>query len=132
MDSIAPVKNISILESVSSAAQMNIKKIPGGAFARVVAFFRAVYAESFGEAIVLLFYDEVKKLYKMELDPPHVHDAWTHTLQVVNYCQQLMAISENYPDPKRLHPRIKQAMNTLGKYKEHIFKYLNDPISLYI
>ena len=75
-------------------------------------------------------FPEVKKLYKLELDPPHVHDVWTHTLRVVNYCQQFMTISENYPDSKRLHPRIKQAMNALGKYKKYICKYLNDPISL--
>lgn len=69
MDSIAPVKNISILESIQAAAKMNIKKIPGGQFARVVAFFKAVYKEYYGEAIVLLFYDETKKVYKIV--PPH-------------------------------------------------------------
>ena len=53
MDSIAPVENISILESIQAAAKMNIKKIPGGSFARVVAFFREVYKEYYGEAIVL-------------------------------------------------------------------------------
>jgi poly(A) polymerase len=75
-------------------------------------------------------FPEVKKLYKMELDSPHIHDAWTHTLQVVNYCQQLMALSKNYPDLKRLHPRIKQAINTLSKYKNFIFNYMNDPINM--
>ena len=69
MESIAPVKNISILDSVSSMARMNIKKIPGGQFARVIAFFREVYKEYYGEAIVLLFYDEVKRVYKIV--PPH-------------------------------------------------------------
>lgn len=69
MESIAPVDNISILESVDSMARMNIKKIPGGQFARVIAFFRAVYAEYYGEAIVLLFYDEEKRVYKIV--PPH-------------------------------------------------------------
>jgi len=75
-------------------------------------------------------FPEVKKLYKMELDFPHVHDAWTHSLQVVNYCQQLMAISKNYTDPKRLHPRIKQAINTLSTYKKSIITYMNDPINM--
>lgn len=69
MDSIAPVKNISILESIQAAARMNIKKIPGGQFARVVAFFREVYKEYWGESIVLLFYDEKKRVYKIV--PPH-------------------------------------------------------------
>jgi Cu/Ag efflux protein CusF len=69
MESIAPVQNISILESVEKMARMNIKKIPGGQFARVVAFFREVYKEYYGESIVLLFYDETKRVYKIV--PPH-------------------------------------------------------------
>jgi len=80
--------------------------------------------------IIEKVFPEVKKLYKMELDTPHVHDAWTHTLQVVSYCQQLMAISKNYPDSKRLHPRIRQAINLLSKYRKHIINYMNDPISM--
>jgi len=69
MDSIAPVENISILESIQAAAKMNIKKIPGGQFARVVAFFRQVYQDFYGESIVLLFYDEKRRVYKIV--PPH-------------------------------------------------------------
>jgi Zn finger protein HypA/HybF involved in hydrogenase expression len=69
MDSIAPVTNISILESIQATAQMNIKKIPGGQFARIVAFFREVYKEYYGEAIVLLFYDLERNIYKVV--PPH-------------------------------------------------------------
>lgn len=69
MDSIAPVQNISILESIQAAARMNVKKIPGGQFARVVAFFKQVYKDFWGEAIVLLFYDEERRVYKIV--PPH-------------------------------------------------------------
>jgi PRTRC genetic system protein A len=69
MESLAPVKNISILQSIQAAAKMHIKKIPGGQFARVVAFFREVYKEYHGESIVLLFYDETKRVYKIV--PPH-------------------------------------------------------------
>jgi hypothetical protein len=69
MDSIAPVQNISILETIQAAARMNIKKIPGGQFARVIAFFRQVYKEYWGESIVLLFYDEKRRVYKIV--PPH-------------------------------------------------------------
>lgn len=64
MESIAPVKGISILESIESTANMNIKKIPGGQFARVVTFFREVYKKYYGEAIVLIFYDETRHIYK--------------------------------------------------------------------
>ena len=80
--------------------------------------------------IIERVFPEIKKLYKMELDPPHVHDAWTHTLQVVNYCQQLMALPKNFPDPNWLHPRIKQAVNTLSKYKKFIFNFMNDPLNM--
>ena len=80
--------------------------------------------------IIEKVFPEVKKLYKIELDSPHIHDAWMHTLQVVCYCQQLMAISTNYPHPKRLHPRIKQAINMLEKYQKYIFDYLNDPLNM--
>ena len=80
--------------------------------------------------IIEKVFPEVMKLYKMELDPPHVHDAWTHTLQVVCYCQQLMAVLKNCPNTKRLHPRIKQAINTLSRYKNFVFDYMNDPINM--
>jgi len=58
MESIAPVKNISILESVNSMAKMHITKIPAKWIAKVISFFQAVYEEHRSEAIVLLFYDE--------------------------------------------------------------------------
>jgi len=69
MDSIAPVKNISILESVSTMARMNIPKLPAGSIGKVIEFFKAVYQEHYGEAIVLLFYNEETKKFKFV--PPH-------------------------------------------------------------
>lgn len=69
MESVAPVKDISILQSIEKTAKMNIKKIPGGQFAQVMTFFKEVYKEHHGESIVLLFYDEEKKVYKIV--PPH-------------------------------------------------------------
>ena len=63
MDSLAPVSQISTLQSVAASAQMRITKIPGPKFAKVIEFFRAVYDEYYGEAIVLLFYDEEKKTH---------------------------------------------------------------------
>ena len=69
MDSIAPVKNISILESVSTMARMNIPKLPAVSVAKVIEFFKAVYKEHYGEAIVLLFYNEATKKFKFV--PPH-------------------------------------------------------------
>ena len=58
MDSIAPVKNISILESVAASAKMNINKIPAADLAKVHSFFKEVYRQYRAEAIVLLFYNE--------------------------------------------------------------------------
>ena len=80
--------------------------------------------------IIEKVFPEVKKMFKLELDPPHVHDAWEHTLQVVNYCQQLMALSKQSLKSQRLHPRIKQAVNSLSKYEKNIFDYMNDRLNI--
>lgn len=69
MESIAPVKNISTLESIASYARMHINKIPSTSFAKVVDFFKKVYKEYSGEAIVLLFYNEETGKYR--IIPPH-------------------------------------------------------------
>ena len=69
MESIAPVKNISILESVASSAQMHIAPIPGKWIAKVIGFFKAVYDTYRSEAIVLLFYNEATGHHKIV--PPH-------------------------------------------------------------
>jgi len=69
MESITPVKEISILNTVEMMAQMHIKPIPAYQFAQVESFFRAIYKEHRSEAIVLLFYNEERKVYKIV--PPH-------------------------------------------------------------
>ena len=69
MESLAPVTEISILESIKATATMHIEKIPGPQCAKVIEFFKAVYKEYYGEAIVLLFYDETNKKYL--IIPPH-------------------------------------------------------------
>lgn len=65
MESLAPVDNISILESVTTMAKMHITKIPGKWIAKVVGFFQEVYKEYRSEAIVLLFYNEETGKYKI-------------------------------------------------------------------
>jgi PRTRC genetic system protein A len=65
MESITPVKSISILQSIEMMATMHIKPIPGTLFAPVMDFFSKVYKEHRSEAIVLLFYNEEKKVYKI-------------------------------------------------------------------
>lgn len=65
MESIAPVDSISILDSVSTMAKLHIRRISGKNFGKVINFFKAVYAEHRSESIVLLFYSEEKKRYKI-------------------------------------------------------------------
>ena len=65
MESIAPVKKISILNTVESMAKMHIPKIPAKSFASVMSFFKEVYTLHHSEAVVLLFYSTKTKKYKM-------------------------------------------------------------------
>jgi len=65
MESIAPVKNISILQSVNTMAKMHIRKIPAKTAQEIINFFKAVYKEHFSEAIVLLFYNQETKKHKI-------------------------------------------------------------------
>lgn len=69
MESIAPVSNISILDSVESDAKLHISKMPASKFAKIVEFFRAVYKKYYAESIVLLFYDEERKRHHVV--PPY-------------------------------------------------------------
>ena len=65
MESIAPVQNISILNSIESSAKMHIKKIPEKLIAQIITFFKEVYETYHSEANVLLFYNEETKKYKI-------------------------------------------------------------------
>jgi len=65
MDSLVPVKNISILEDIKTVARMNIKKIPAGQFAQIISFFKEVYVKHRAECIVILFYNEETKTYRI-------------------------------------------------------------------
>lgn len=69
MESLAPVKNISILKSVATSATMHIPKIPGPIVAKIIEFFKAVYKEHRSESVILVFYNEITKKFKMV--PPH-------------------------------------------------------------
>lgn len=67
IESLTPVKQISILESATPYAKMNIGKIPGKDFAKVISFFKQVYEKFHSEAIVLLYYNEKNKRYKLHV-----------------------------------------------------------------
>jgi PRTRC genetic system protein A len=88
MESIAPVKNISILQSVQSSAKMHIEKIPAISSAKILEFFKAVYDEHKAEAVVLMFYNEETKKYKFIVPPQKVSGAavdYTKSIQVDNF-----------------------------------------------
>lgn len=65
MESIIPVKNISFLPSLESTVKMNIPKIPGNVIAKVASFFKEVYNKHHAESIVVIFYNEQTKKYKI-------------------------------------------------------------------
>jgi PRTRC genetic system protein A len=65
MESLSPVKTISILESVQATAKMHIPEIPAILTAKVANFFREVQKEHRSEAIVLLFFNEQTQKYKV-------------------------------------------------------------------
>ena len=88
-------------------------------------------AQMFEFGITEQVFPEVIKLRKIELASPHVHDAWTHTLQVVNYCQQLMTLPHKQLGIDGLHPRITQVINILKNHKKNIFDYMKDPLNMY-
>lgn len=65
LESIVPVQNISFLQSINTMARMNIPKIPADVITRVILFFREIYKMHRSEAIVLIFYNKIKKKFKM-------------------------------------------------------------------
>ncbi len=64
VESLTPVKEISILGDIPSYGQLHIPKIPGKFIAQTAAFFKEVYKLYASEAIVLIYFDEIKKKYK--------------------------------------------------------------------
>ncbi len=65
LDSIVPVDNISILNSVDSSARLYIPKIPAKIFADMYKFFIDVYKKYASEAVLLIFYNETTQEYKI-------------------------------------------------------------------
>ena len=65
LDSIIPVDNISILNSVDISARLYIPKIPIKIFANMYKFFVDVYNKYQSEAVLLIFYNEETKKYKV-------------------------------------------------------------------
>ncbi|MDO9546153.1 MAG: HD domain-containing protein [Pelolinea sp.] len=74
-------------------------------------------------------FPEVAFLEKLDLDTPHVHNAWEHTCQVVDYCQQLLGLISNCNAAKEISPRIRQAYEELQKFQKLISADLSDSIA---
>jgi hypothetical protein len=75
IESLTPVKNISILESVIPYAKINIPKISGKDFWQVMTFFKKVYEEYHSEAIVMLYYNSNEKKFKVHVPYQKVSSA---------------------------------------------------------
>ena len=78
IESIAPVKEISILEDIPPEAKINIPKIQGDDFAKIIDFFDTVYEAYSSEAIVLVFYNIDQEAYKFECPEQEVNSASLH------------------------------------------------------
>ena len=78
IESIAPVKEISILEDIPPIAKINIPKIHEEDFAKILDFFKIIYEAYSAEAIVLVFYNIEKELYKFECPIQEVSAASLH------------------------------------------------------
>ena len=75
MESIAPVKNISILEDVETSAYLHIPKIPGKLFTQVYKFVKKVYELHKTESVTLLYYNEDNKSFKILVPEQEVSGA---------------------------------------------------------
>lgn len=59
-------------------------------------------------------------LSEVKLSFPHTYNAWDHTMQVIYYCQQLMAMLGIAPPLGGYHPRLIDAINRLGRHLEYL------------
>ena len=65
MESVAQVENISILDDIETSARIHIPKIPGELFAKVYQFTKKIYKLHNSESVVLLYYNDEKKDFKL-------------------------------------------------------------------
>lgn len=72
MDSLVPVTKISTLQSIQTNIKMHIPKIPLSLFSQAVSFFRYVYDSYYSESVILLFYNKIKRDYKLIVPPQKV------------------------------------------------------------
>ena len=75
VDSLTKVDKISILPEVKSYARLNIPKLTGIKFAKVIGFLSEVYEEHSAEGCILLFYNQKNKRFKLEVPEQTVSGA---------------------------------------------------------
>jgi len=71
---------------------------------------------------------DVEKLTDISLTAPHTYNAWDHSMQVVHYCQQIMAQIGVSTKLEHIHPRIAQAVTRLAPFHKNIYSFFNQPI----
>jgi len=65
VESVAPVKKLSFLKPVECYAKLHISKIPEKTIVQIIKFFKKVYEMYNSESVVLLYYNEKKKKFKV-------------------------------------------------------------------
>lgn len=58
----------------------------------------------------------------------HAHDAWRHTLAVVDYCRQILEWIESQGKVMPENIFLHQAIRKLEPYREFLKEYFNDPV----
>jgi len=79
--------------------------------------------------LIAQLFPAAENLQDVELSLPHTYHAWDHTMQVMHYCQQLMALLGIAPPLVTFHPRVIDAFNRLDRYQEHLQNYFQKTIS---
>ena len=72
VESLTPVDKISFLNDIPSFAKLNIPKIPLRMFGNILGFFKEVYKLYRSEAVVLVFYNKEKKIFKVHVPEQEV------------------------------------------------------------
>ena len=69
------------------------------------------------------------KLKSISLSPPHTHDAFAHTLQVVDYSQQIASVYSGLDSSAAIHPRIRQAHAYLKDFNNALKKIFKEKLN---
>jgi tRNA nucleotidyltransferase/poly(A) polymerase len=86
--------------------------------------------QMFEVGIIDRIFPEATKLADIDLDLPHTHNAWVHTLHVADYCQQLMKYFLKILTEANLHPHLSQACEVLDQHRDDLYDFLHKPINV--